>query len=196
MILTRFSLSFSPTTPFRRGLHHYNDHQQCPNGWPHLSYYQCYQHSDSWSCLSCSQSKLLLKRVVHTDYNCNNKALFVSTSDHFFPSFSLPSSSPIFTLSPSHAYTRFLSTFLSLPPSAPISSSYQAHPTSTTWTEYQVAFVASTKATFSTLRGVTPASNSLYVTTFLTSLNYPCYYDSAHPRGYAGSGRWVSESTL
>ena len=34
-------------------------------------------------------------------------------------------------------------------------------------------------------------SNSVYITTFLDSNNYPLFYDYLHPRGYGGSGRLV-----
>ena len=67
-----------------------------------------------------------------------------------------------------------------------LSSPHQV--THTLWTEYQVAFASTTTSQFSTLRAV-GAAGAAYVMTFLAYNNYPCYYDTANPRGYGGSGR-------
>ena len=60
-----------------------------------------------------------------------------------------------------------------------------------TWTEFRTVLTASTKSSFTTLKAVTlpSSSNNIFVNTLTDFSNYPCFYDSKHPRGYASSGR-------
>ena len=60
-----------------------------------------------------------------------------------------------------------------------------------TWTEYRIVFSSSTQGSFSSLKAITAVGGGgpVYVYTYLDYSNYPCFYDSAHPRGYGSSGR-------
>ena len=64
--------------------------------------------------------------------------------------------------------------------------------TNSTWIEYRITFTSTVSPLFSDFDifvNQQQYSNSVYITTFLDSNNYPLFYDYLHPRGYGGSGR-------